>query len=255
MKKKKFRFKRVVFRIFRRILLICYPKIRIDGAENIPAEECILVGNHAQMNGPICAELYFPRNNVTWCTHQMMEFKEVAPYAFEDFWSKKPRWSHWFYHLLSHLIAPLSVCIFTEAHTIPVYRDARLLTTFKQTLSALESGKSVTIFPECYEPHNNIVHQFQDKFVDVAKQYYKRTGKRLSFVPLYIAPKLKTVYFGKPILFCPENDAAAERRRITDYLMNEITCIARALPTHTVVPYPNIPKKDYSLNRPKEEKP
>jgi len=34
--------------------------------------------------------------------------------------------------------------------------------------------------------------------------------------------------------------------------MGEITAIAEALPEHIVVPYRNIPKKDYPSNRPKE---
>lgn len=242
-----------VYRFIRRLILIFYPKIQVEGIENLPSENAIIVGNHSQMNGPICAELFVPGTNTTWCAHQMMELKEVPSYAFQDFWSKKPKWTHPFYKLLSYLIAPLSACVFNEAKTIPVYRDARLLTTFKQTVNALDNGTNVIIFPECYQPHNNIIYQFQDKYIDVAKLYYKRTGKILNFVPLYIAPKLKTMYIGKAIPFCPENPIALERQRITDYLMDEITSIAQSLPYHTVIPYPNISRKDYPVNLPKEE--
>jgi len=87
----------------------------------------------------------------------------------------------------------------------------------------------------------------------VAKLYYRKTGKELSFVPLYIAPKLKKMYLGKPIRFCAANPMEEERRRICDYLMREITEIAVSLPEHTVVPYRNIPKKLYPSNIPKEE--
>lgn len=248
MEKKNGKFSSGCFRVIRWLVKVLYPKITVEGLENLPEESAIIVGNHTQMNGPICAELYFPGNRKTWCAHQMMERKEVPAYAFQDFWSGKPRWTHWFYKLLSHMIAPLSACVFTNAHTIPVYHDARLLTTFKQTISALQEEENVIIFPECYTPHNNIVYEFQDKFVDVAKLYYKRTGKCVRFVPLYIAPKLKKMYIGKAIPFCPENPIEQERQRICNYLMDEITAIARALPRHTVVPYPNLPKKAYPCN-------
>ena len=46
-----------------------------------------------------------------------------------------------------------------------------------------------------------------------------------------------------------------ERSRICNYLMDEITSIACSLPRHTVVPYPNIPKKDYPCNIPEEVHP
>ncbi len=213
-----------------------------------------MVGNHTQMNGPICAELYFPGPRITWCAQQMMHIKEVPAYAFEDFWSRKPPATHWFYRLLSYVIAPISSCVFNNARTIPVYRDNRLMTTFKQTISALQEGKNVIIFPECYDPHNHIVNQFQDKFIDVAKLYHKRTGISPAFVPMYIAPKLKTLYIGKPLRYCPENSIEQERQRICNYLMDEITTLAVSLPCHTVIPYANISKKNYLTNIPKEMK-
>lgn len=87
----------------------------------------------------------------------------------------------------------------------------------------------------------------------MAKLHYKKTGKAVSFVPLYIAPRLKAMYFGKLIQFNPDVLIAEERRRICDYLMKEITQIAVSLPEHTVVPYRNIPKKFYPSNIPMEE--
>lgn len=238
----------ICYRIIRFLVWVFYPKTAVVGLENLPKEPSIVVGNHAQMNGPICGELYFPGKRKSWCAHQMMYVKEVPNYAFADFWSRKPRWTHWFYRLLSYVIAPISACVFNNAKTIPVFRDNRLLTTFKQTISALEEDANVIIFPECYEPHNHIVYQFQDRFIDVAKLYYKRTGKALSFVPLYLAPARKTMYLGKPIVFQPEAPIEAERQRICTYLMDTITQIATDLPKHRVVPYPNLPKRAYPMN-------
>ena len=174
----------LLYKIIKGLVWFFYPKLKVVGAENLPKEGAIFVGNHTQMNGPIAAELYCPGKHYTWCAGQMMELKEVPEYAFQDFWSQKPKWTHPWYKLLSYMIAPLSVCVFNNALTIPVYRDNRLIKTFKQTISALQDGANVIIFPECYEPHNHIVHQFQVKFVDVAKLYYDRTGTELFFVPL-----------------------------------------------------------------------
>ena len=111
----------------------------------------------------------------------------------------------------------------------------------------------MVIFPEHRVPYNHILCQFQDKFIDVAKLYCKRTGKAVCFVPMYLAPKLKKMYFGKPIRFCPDAPIEEERARITNELMRQITDIAVSLPEHTVIPYNNIPKKQYLSNIPKEE--
>ena len=239
----------ILYRIIKWFVWLFYPKIEVVGVENLPEEPVIVVGNHCQMNGPIISELYFPVERRTWCAGEMMHLKDVPDYAFQDFWSQKPRFWQPFYKLLSYIIAPFSVCIFTNAEVIGVYHDTRILSTFKQTVKTLAEGKSVVIFPEHDVPYNHILCDFQDKFIDVARLYYKKTGKELSFVPMYIAPKLKKLYLGKPIRFRSGAAMEDERDRICRYLMEEITAIAESLPEHTVVPYRNIPKKKYPSNK------
>lgn len=243
----------VCYRIIKWLVWVFYPKITVEGVENLPEESCLVVGNHTQMNGPIACELYFPGNRYTWCAGQMMHLKEVPAYAFQDFWSGKPKWNRWFYKMLSYLIAPFSVCVFNNARTIPVYRDTRVITTFKSTVNKLTEGANVVVFPEHAVPHNHIICDFQDKFIDVAKLYYKRTGKAIAFIPMYIAPALKKMYLGKPIRFDPDAPMDLERKRICDYLMDAVTQMAVELPRHRVVPYLNVPKKQYPYNQLAEE--
>ena len=242
-----------LYKLIKGLIWLFYPKIKVCGAENLPEEPCIIVGNHTQMNGPICAELYCPGRHYTWCAGQMMKLKEVPGYAFQDFWSQKPKWTHPWFKLLSYIIAPLSVCVFNNSNTIAVHRDARIVSTFKNTVKRLQEGNHVVIFPEHDVKYNHILYDFQDKFIDVAKLYYKKTGKKVCFVPLYIAPKLKQMHLGKPIRYDPDEPMDSQRRKICDYLMQEITEIACTLPEHTVVPYRNIPKKLYPSNISKEE--
>ena len=229
------------------------PKYKLVGTENLPQEPCVIVGNHSHMYGPVAGEIYVPGDHFVWCAGQMMHREEVADYAFQDFWSGRPKRTHWFYKRLSHAIVPLSVLIFNNAHTVPVYHDARLITTYRESIELMRQGASMVIFPECYDEHNNIVHGFQDKFIDLARFYYKKTGVELSFVPLYVAPKLKTLFFGKPIRFRADVPIAEERARICAELMDAITAIAVHQPEHTVVPYPNVPARDYPKNIPLED--
>lgn len=240
------------FRLIKGLVRLFYPKIEIVGAENLPDEPCIIVGNHSKMNGPIACELYFPGRRRIWCAGEMMHADEAAEYAYNDFWSAKPRWSRWFWKMLSHLIVPLAVCVFNNANTVPVYHDGRLLTTFRTSIKLLEEGNSMLIFPEHNVPHNNIVYDFQDKFVDLARMYHKKTGRELSFVPMYLSPQLKKICIGSPIRFDSAAPIKVERERICALLMEAITELAAALPRHRVVPYPNMPKKYYPYSLPIE---
>ena len=239
----------VIYRILRWFVYLFYHKTKVVGTENLPDEPCIIVGNHSQMNGPLVGELHFPGKHYVWCDGHMMHLKEVPAYAFHDFWSGKPKWTHWFYRILSYIIAPIAVCVFNNAHTIGVYRDQRIISTFKNTITKLNEGNNIIIFPEHYVDRNHIICDFQDRFIDVAKMYYRKTGKELSFVPMYIAPYLKTSYLGSPIRFNADASMEDERRRICEYLMDEITNIACALPEHTVVPYRNLPRRMYNTNK------
>ncbi len=238
----------VLYRIIKWFVWLFSPKYKLFGTKNIPEGGCVIVGNHSHMQGPIAGEIYTPGLHDVWCAGEMMHREEVAAYAYQDFWSGRPKAFLWFYRFLSHLITPLAVLIFNSAHTIAVYHDNRLLSTFRETISRLRLGSRVVIFPECYTPHNHIVYDFQRKFVDLARIYYKKTGEALRFVPMYLAPALGSIHYGKPISFDPDAPIEEERERICAYLMDEITRMAVALPEHTVVPYPNVTKKHYGKN-------
>ena len=204
------------YRAIRWLVRLFSPHYRMEGTENLPDGPCVIVGNHSQMYGPIAGELYIPGPHYVWCIGEMMHREEVAEYAYRDFWSLKPRRYRWLYRLLSR------------------------------------EGNRLVIFPEHYVPRNNIVHDFQERFVDVARMYYRKTGRELSFVPMYVAPRLRSLTFGTPVVFRADAPIAEERSRICGELMNAITRTAVSLPEHTVVPYPNIPKRDYPKNRPLE---
>ena len=250
MEKKGFSF--FLYRIIKALVRLFYGRTAVVGAENLPDEPCIIVGNHCQMNGPIAVELDFPGQHYTWCAGEMMHLKEVPAYAFRDFWSQKPKAVRWFFRLASYLIAPLSVCVFNNANCIGVYHDTRILSTFRETVETMCGGASVVIFPETDPPRNNVLYTFQDRFVTVARHYYRKSGKVPCFVPLYLAPSRKTMYLGEPVRFDPDAPQRAECARVCELLSDRITAMATALPRHRVVPYRNIPKKDYPYNLPFE---
>jgi len=239
----------LLFRLMIWIIRHVYHEPIITGMENLPEEPAIIVSNHAKTHGPIISQLFFPENSYTWCASQVMHLEDFPAYAFEDFWSYKPRWSHWFWHILSYLIAPFGVSLMTNARTIETCYDNRILSTFRQTVKVMQEGNHVIIFPEYKENYNHVVNRFHDGFVSVAKLYHKKTGKAIQFVPMYIAPNLRQTVIGQPVRFCPEAPAEEERQRICSQLMDAVTNLAESLPPHRVIPYDNkIPKRNYPWN-------
>ena len=240
----------LTYRILRWLVWLFSPKYELRGTEHLVDGPCIIVGNHCQMNGPIAAELYTPGPHKTWCIAEMMTKGEVAAYAFNDFWSGKPARSRWFFRLLSRCIEPLALLIFTNAETIPAYRGGRAYKTFRQSMEALDEGRRVVIFPECYTERNNIIHEFQTAFVDLARLYYRKTGQAVTFVPMYLTPRLGVMQYGEGVVFDPEVSGNEERDRVCSELMARVTDMALGLPEHTVIPYPNIPPRNFPKSRP-----
>lgn len=242
------------YRFIRFMVWVVFPKYTVEGVENLPDEAVVLVGNHSKANGPVALQLYSPRESYTWCTSHMMSVKEVPDYAFEDFWSKKPKYVLWIYRLLSYIIAPLAAFIMTNANTIAVYRDRRVIKTFTESVDKMKDGADVVVFPECYDEHNNIVHEFQRGFVDLARMDYKKNGRSTPFVPMYVCPSLRKLVFGKPIYYNNDAPSKAEADRICNELMDAISEMAYLQPRHKVVTYNNIRKKYYPENVRENEK-
>ncbi len=240
--------KHIVYRIIRKVVSAVTPVFTAQGVENLQSGPCVVVGNHSQAYGPIAAELYFPVKHYTWCISDMMEKERVADYTYKDFWSKKPVLIRPVFRLFSYMLPKACEIVFTNADTIPVYRDKRILKTFQLSCDKLKEGAAVVIFPEEYTEYNNIVHRFQRGFIHVAKYYYRQTGEAVSFVPMYVCPKFGKLVFGEPIKYCPDNKSDEEAERICTYLQDNISELAYNMPRHRVVPYPNVSKRKYPYN-------
>lgn len=232
------------------LIAFLFPAPEFTGVENLPeGQPCIIVGNHAHVYGPFYSELYLPCERTIWCIGEMMDMKALPDYAYRDFWSRKPGWCRWVYRILSYIIAPLCVTVLKHAHCISVYKDNRLLTTMRESIKHMKAGDNIVIFPEEDIPHNGIVWEFQEGFVNLASLYARQAHAPVEFVPMYIAPALRRVSFGRPIAFDRSADLESERVRICNALMDAITDMARAMPRHKVTPYPNIPRRQYRYNR------
>ena len=234
------------FRFSKWCVSLFYKKSQFIGLENIPDEPCIITGNHAKAHGPVNAELYFPTQKLIWCDGPMMVRKEFPKYAYDNFFGGKP---NFFCKIFAHILAPLITYYFSNADALPVYRDMRIVKTYKASTDALLSGINIVILPECPDEYNEITNKLNEYFVDVARYYFKSTGKELKFVPMYYAVGIKKVVFGKPIKFDGAKPIEEQRKVICEYIMQETTDIAKSLPVHKVVPFNNVPKKQYKNSK------
>lgn len=240
---------RGLFRLVRSGVRLVYGKTKIIAKEKPPEQQAIFVANHSQIHGPLVGELFMPQNCYLWCAGEVMNKKEFSDYAMKVFWPAPSPKMKGVCQGASKLLAPLAACLFTNARTVEVRRDYRIKNTFRESIGLLEQGRNLLIFPENDTPNNAILNDFHEHFVDLARHYYKKTGVRLRFVPVYNAPDLKCTVIGKATVFDPDAPLEQERKRIVEYLSREITLRAKELPPHKVVPFKPTPKDQMPLNR------
>ena len=176
----------------------------------------VFIVNHREIYGPIIANLYLPFSFRPWIEHNMLERNSIANHIWEgSFKSIKPGWLA---KLLLNLIVPLVLWILNSVEPIPIYRKTReVLKTIDLTVEALMEQDNILIFPENPLTTDSKryavsgVSQFYTGFVYLAKSYYKKTGKQITFYPVYANPKKRTITFGEGVRYNPEEKNEPER--------------------------------------------
>lgn len=212
---------------------------RVVGRENVRAAgdvSHVFVCNHGEIYGPIIANVYLPYPVRPWAISEVTDPRRTADYIYEGTY-KRQKWlpEKWRYPA-ARLVAPIIIWATQSIGSIPVYRNnlRELMTTFRLTAEAMEAGDHILVFPE--NPMDERMHtgsyvrggvgEFYTGFTMVAPLYYKRTGKKCVFVPLYADQKNRTLTLGKPVAYDPDNEPNAEKRRLCDALRGEMLRMA-----------------------------
>lgn len=212
----------------------------LQGAENIVQDEnnpIVFLCNHGEMYGPIVCMLYIPVPIRPWVISEIsMDPEEVAQYVYR-FTISRQRWLPEKLKMpIARLIGPISVWAMNQLESIPVFRNkpSQLMTTFRQSVEAMQAGDNLLIFPEnpnAKEENHGYersgVGELFSGFTMLAQVYYHKTGKRCRFLPMFAHKNRRTMTFAKPITFDPDNDPIAERDRIVAYVAEEMNRISR----------------------------
>ena len=216
------------------IMLVLRPFFfhRIRGRENVPNDPdrvMIFVCNHGEVYGPIVTNLYVPFSFRPWVINEMMDVNAIASRCAEGtftLWGFPEKWRM----PIARAVAPMMAWIMRSVDAIPVYyqEPAKLRKTFRDSIAAMEAGDNILLFPENSDDtpdhHYKVsgVSHFFTGFTMLGPMYYRKTGKRAIFVPIYADKKKRVLTFGIPTEYDPDNEPEAERDRLCEYLRGEM---------------------------------
>ncbi len=206
------RFARWVFRLFSRKYTCRLPQT--DG----PA---LYVCRHLNMHGPYTTMKWLPFEAHPLILHVFFQRKTMArhltEYTFSQRFDRKPRRFSPTAHVLSWVTPPLM----RSLQAVPVYRDgAKTVNTVKQGLKYLQSGENLIVYPDIhYTDGYGTSGPIYDGFLFIAELYYRKTGRKLPVVPLFIDDKKRSIVAGTPVEL---TDFRKEREQAAAYLQQAI---------------------------------
>lgn len=216
-----------IIRGLKHIFQWLYPKHQMIWQTEEPAEPAVFCCNHARAYGPLTMMLEFPRDFRPWVIGAMCQVKSAYRHIIADFWKPKNAIARFFVKAAAVLIAPILSAVMNGIEAIPVYYDAQVSVTFRKSVETLLEGKDIVIFPENSQPYTQYDAHFSAGFIQFGQRYYKKTGKRLAYYPIFSCKPARTVTIGEPMRYDPGKKIRENMEQIGSYLCSKMMEMAK----------------------------
>ncbi len=230
----------MVARCFYSIIRRLFFNSHLQGARNLRTDEpVILVANHVGSFGPVSVITSVPVRMYPWVAHEVTDIRTVAPRIQAEFFEQELHLKPPFSTYLGRVIGRVCVALMKDIGAIPVYQKSKKIrATVEKTLSLLEQGKNILVFAEdSTRKINDVLCEFCTGFLHVAKLYYDKTRKALTFLPVAVNRRVHGILVGKPIRFDVNAPFSAEKQRLKRELESTVYTLYRKLESsggHTV---------------------
>lgn len=210
------------------IVYICiwpFTRCKVKGKENLrPDDEArVFISNHYEMYGPMSVFLNFPYKFRPWIIDKMMNEEDIEKQMGYMIYNNYKHIPKFIKKIVIKCVKTFMVFIMHHAKGISVSREnlRTIAETMKVSSETLEKGWALAIFPEVLYVKEG-VGEFYKGFENIGKYHYQKTGKKVSFYPMFVSHKNKAMYIGTPIIFDPEKDQNLQKTEIVSYLHDEM---------------------------------
>lgn len=188
-----------------------------------PKEPAVYVCRHLNMHGPFTTLKWLPFHVHPMILHVYFDrektVKHMTEYTFSARYGKKPRK----FNLRAHVMSWIAPPMMRSLQAVPVYRNGtQSISTMKCGLKFLLKGESLIVYPDIdYTGSYEKPSEIYDGFLYLGELYYKRTGRRLSFVPLMIDDGNHRIIQGDPVCLTNFRQEGAGAARYLKKIINK----------------------------------
>ena len=193
---------------------------KVVGREHVADLPGIFVFNHAEIYGPIAAIVFLPYDIRPWILSRMIDRDEITAHIYDGTFSRIRWLPAVLLRALAKAVSPIVVWALSSFDPIPVYRGSTrdVVKTFSLSIACLNAGDSILLFPENpEETYQEQVSAFYKGFANLGRLYYKRTGNKLTFYPVYASKRQRELRIGEGVRYDPDG-GKKEKDRIVDTL-------------------------------------
>lgn len=201
------------------------PRMRTEW--EVPFEEgpCVFVVNHAGASGPVDMCMKFPMRDKIhpWINEEMMDRKQVPEFVRKDFWWKP---DGFFAPVLNatvpYMAAAFMPPVLKSADYITVYKDQRIMLTFRQSIRTLQKDHYLLLFPEFPGPGKNSHRRINTGWLRLGQLWYKASGRSLRMYPVHVDYKNHVFKVAAPVMYDPARRFSEQEQELAKKLTKGI---------------------------------
>ena len=190
---------------------------KTKGKQNLKKDDeaRVFVSNHYEIYGPLIVFLRFPYKIKPWVLDKMTQADTIEEQTKIGLYNNYKIIPKWIKFIIVKIVKRIFLFVLKFLRPIPVSRDnpRANLKAMQQSVDALEKGIPIFLWPELHSVKSG-VGEFMSGFEHIAKYYYQKTGKKISFYPVFTSRKRRTIFIEAPLIYNPENDSNLEKERI-----------------------------------------
>lgn len=196
----------------------------VCGGGTLPDAPAVYVVHHQNLYGPIHAVALLPIEAHLWVFHPFYDRKACFDQYYGYTFTQRFRWPRPLAWTAARLLALVVPGVMHSIGAIPVYRSSRqILETMDLSRQALLAGENIMLCPDTdYSSSADETGTIYQGFLRLERDYHRRTGRHLPFVPVVSIKGERTVSVGAPILFEDGRSFKEQQEEVAQRLIDSL---------------------------------
>jgi hypothetical protein len=216
------------FRFMKKLMLCRYKKPRFVYLGEEFQDGSIILSNHEGTDAPMSLEIYCDKPLRMWGASEMNSgLIPMYKYQSRVYFHEKKHWNIHLARLFCLIASPITNLFYKGLDLISTYRDARIVKTIRESITALKAGQSIVIFPEdSAKGYLEQLEGFFAGFVLLAEVSMKK-GMDVPIYVTYFRKKDLTYIIDRPILYSELSANGETKEQIARRLLTRCNELGR----------------------------